>query len=73
MISGMSFGAVSKNVRLILAKVASNLEIGSNAGEDLLFYLKRAGIIIKTTYCPVFNGEVWNHFRDSNEEFGGGN
>ena len=34
MISGMSFGAVSKNVRLILAKVASNLEIGLNAGED---------------------------------------
>ncbi len=31
MISGMSYGAVSKKVRLILAKVASNLEIGLNA------------------------------------------
>jgi methylamine---glutamate N-methyltransferase subunit C len=36
MISGMSYGAVSKNVRLALAKVASNLLIGLNAGEDVV-------------------------------------
>jgi len=31
---GMSFGAVSKSVRLILANVSSNLKIGLNSGED---------------------------------------
>jgi len=36
MFGGMSYGAVSKNVRLILAKVASNLKIGSNSGEDIV-------------------------------------
>ena len=36
MISGMSYGAVSKNVRLVLARVASNLQIGLNAGEDVV-------------------------------------
>ena len=36
MISGMAYGAVSKNVRLVLAKVASNLQIGLNAGEDVV-------------------------------------
>jgi methylamine---glutamate N-methyltransferase subunit C len=36
MISGMSYGAVSKNVRLVLAKVASNLGIGLNTGEDIV-------------------------------------
>ena len=36
MISGMSYGAVSKNVRLILAKVASNLQVAVNAGEDIV-------------------------------------
>src|SRR5665647_893804 len=34
--SGMSYGAVSKNVRLVLAKVASNLNLGINAGEDIV-------------------------------------
>jgi len=34
MFGGMSYGAVSKKVRLILAKVASNLEVGVNSGED---------------------------------------
>lgn len=32
-ISGMSFGATSKNVKLVIAKVASNLKIGFNSGE----------------------------------------
>jgi len=36
MFGGMSYGAVSKNVRLILARVASSLEIGSNSGEDTI-------------------------------------
>ena len=36
MFGGMSYGAVSKNVRLILARVASNLKIGSNSGEDIV-------------------------------------
>ena len=36
MLSGMSYGAVSKNARLILARVASNLEIGLNSGEDIV-------------------------------------
>ena len=36
MFSGMSYGAVSKNVRLVLAKVASNLNLGINAGEDIV-------------------------------------
>lgn len=33
MISGMSFGAVSKNVRLIIAKTAKELNIAFNSGE----------------------------------------
>jgi glutamate synthase domain-containing protein 2 len=33
MISGMSFGAVSKKVRLIISQVAAKLEIGFNSGE----------------------------------------
>jgi glutamate synthase domain-containing protein 2 len=36
MLSGMSFGSVSKNVRLVLARVASNLKIGLNSGEDVV-------------------------------------
>ena len=36
MLSGMSYGAVSKNVRLILAKVASNLQVAVNSGEDIV-------------------------------------
>jgi methylamine---glutamate N-methyltransferase subunit C len=36
MFGGMSYGTVSKNVRLILAKVAANLKIGVNAGEDFV-------------------------------------
>jgi len=36
MFGGMSYGAVSKNVRLVLARVASNLKIGSNSGEDII-------------------------------------
>lgn len=36
MFAGMSYGAVSKNVRLTLARVASNLKIGSNSGEDIV-------------------------------------
>jgi methylamine---glutamate N-methyltransferase subunit C len=34
MFSGMSYGAVSKKVRLVLATVASNLKVGVNSGED---------------------------------------
>jgi glutamate synthase domain-containing protein 2 len=34
--SGMSYGAVSRNVRLVLAKVASKLDLGSNSGEDIV-------------------------------------
>ena len=34
MFGGMSYGAVSKNVRLVLAKVASKLDLGLNSGED---------------------------------------
>ncbi len=33
LISGMSFGAVSRNVRLIISKTASQLNIGFNTGE----------------------------------------
>ena len=33
MISGMSFGAVSKNVRLVISQVASKLKIAFNSGE----------------------------------------
>jgi glutamate synthase domain-containing protein 2 len=36
MFGGMSYGAVSNNVRLVLARVASNLKIGSNSGEDIV-------------------------------------
>jgi len=36
MFGGMSYGAVSKNVRLILAKVASELNLGVNSGEDIV-------------------------------------
>ena len=36
MFGGMSYGTVSKNVRLVLARVASNLKIGSNSGEDIV-------------------------------------
>ena len=34
--SGMSYGAVSRNVRLVLAKVASSLDVGINSGEDIV-------------------------------------
>jgi len=34
--SGMSYGAVSKNVRVVLAKVASKLNLGINSGEDIV-------------------------------------
>jgi glutamate synthase domain-containing protein 2 len=34
--SGMSYGAVSKNIRAILAKVASKLNLGINSGEDIV-------------------------------------
>jgi methylamine---glutamate N-methyltransferase subunit C len=33
MVSGMSFGAVSKNVKLVISKTASKLKIGFNTGE----------------------------------------
>ena len=33
MVSGMSFGAVSKNVRLVISKTASKFKIGFNTGE----------------------------------------
>ena len=36
MFGGMSYGAVSRNVRLILAKVASELNLGVNSGEDIV-------------------------------------
>ena len=36
MFSGMSYGAVSRNVRIVLAKVASTLNLGLNAGEDFV-------------------------------------
>ena len=36
MFSGMSYGTVSKNARLILARVASNLKLGLNSGEDIV-------------------------------------
>jgi glutamate synthase domain-containing protein 2 len=36
MFSGMSYGAVSRNVRLVLAKVASKLDLGLNSGEDIV-------------------------------------
>ena len=36
MFSGMSYGAVSRNVRLVLAKVASKLDLGINSGEDIV-------------------------------------
>ncbi|MDQ1280395.1 MAG: methylamine---glutamate N-methyltransferase subunit, partial [Thermoproteota archaeon] len=34
--SGMSYGTVSKNVRLVLAQVASKLKLGLNSGEDIV-------------------------------------
>jgi glutamate synthase domain-containing protein 2 len=36
MFGGMSFGTVSRNVRLVLAKVASKLDLGLNTGEDII-------------------------------------
>jgi len=36
MFSGMSYGAVSKNVRMVLAKVALKLNLGINSGEDIV-------------------------------------
>jgi len=36
MFSGMSYGAVSKKVRMVLAKVALKLDLGLNAGEDFV-------------------------------------
>jgi methylamine---glutamate N-methyltransferase subunit C len=33
LVSGMSFGATSKNVKLVISKVASTLKIGFNSGE----------------------------------------
>ena len=36
MFGGMSYGAVSKNVRLILAQVATDLNLGLNSGEDVV-------------------------------------
>jgi glutamate synthase domain-containing protein 2 len=36
MFGGMSYGTVSKNVRLVLARVAANLKIGVNSGEDFV-------------------------------------
>jgi len=36
MFSGMSYGAVSKKVRLVLARVASKLNLGVNSGEDIV-------------------------------------
>jgi glutamate synthase domain-containing protein 2 len=36
MFSGMSYGAVSRNVRMVLAKVASKLDLGLNSGEDFV-------------------------------------
>jgi glutamate synthase domain-containing protein 2 len=36
MFSGMSYGSVSKKVRLVLARVAANLKIGVNSGEDFV-------------------------------------
>jgi glutamate synthase domain-containing protein 2 len=33
LISGMSFGAVSKNIRLVIAQVASKLKLAFNSGE----------------------------------------
>lgn len=36
MFAGMSYGTVSKNVRLVLARVASDLNIGCNSGEDIV-------------------------------------
>jgi glutamate synthase domain-containing protein 2 len=35
MFSGMSYGAVSRNARWVLAKVASKLDLGFNSGEDI--------------------------------------
>ena len=35
MFSGMSYGAVSRNARWVLAKVASKLNLGFNSGEDI--------------------------------------
>jgi glutamate synthase domain-containing protein 2 len=35
--SAMSYGAVTKNVRLILTKAATELDIGINTGEDIVF------------------------------------
>ena len=36
MFSGMSYGTVSRNVRIILARVASNIMVGLNSGEDVI-------------------------------------
>src|SRR5674476_205076 len=36
MFSGMSYGAVSRNVRMVLSKVASKLDLGLNSGEDIV-------------------------------------
>jgi glutamate synthase domain-containing protein 2 len=55
MFSGMSYGAVSKKVRLILATVASKLNVAVNSGEDIVLpeeiELAQKQLIIQ--YSPV--------------------
>ncbi len=36
MFGGMSYGAVSRNVRVILAQVSNSLDLGLNSGEDII-------------------------------------
>jgi glutamate synthase domain-containing protein 2 len=55
MFGGMSYGAVSKNVRLVLARVAANSNVGLNSGEDVILpeELEIAPNQLIVQYCTV--------------------
>ncbi len=55
MFSGMSYGAVSKKVRLILATVASKLNVAVNSGEDVVLpeEIKIAQKQLIIQYSPI--------------------
>jgi len=55
--SGMSYGAVSKNVRLVLAKVALKLNLGINSGGGFCS-ARRVGYCIKKFDCAVLHWEA---------------
>ncbi len=55
MFGGMSFGTVSRHVRLVLAKVASKLDLGLNTGEDIILP-EELDIALKTLIVQYSTG-----------------